>query len=212
MDFRTLPNIEKSGVISTRIFRNEKIKSFYHLKGILKLMGACFYAFLTGISANFKIYLNSTPVPITVQTLVVLSSGYVLGKSFGSLSQLIYVVGALCGFPWVANSKSGMDLLFSSSMGYLIGFILASYCIGIVKERKRDPIAFYSSLNLVFFAILATGVIYFCGLLGLILNLDLTFQEALLQGVVPFILVDSIKILILILIDRLFSKEFARKR
>ncbi|MFA4991708.1 MAG: biotin transporter BioY, partial [Candidatus Omnitrophota bacterium] len=80
---------------------------------------------LTGILAQLRIMLPWTPVPITGQTLAVLLAGVLLGRSWGGISQVIYVVLGVAGIPWFNGFAGGYGVLLTPSGGYLLGFILS---------------------------------------------------------------------------------------
>ena len=74
------------------------------LKG---MVFAALFAALTGAVAWFKIPLPFTPVPITLQTLMVLLSGAMLGAYFGALSMILYLIVGAIGLPVFAGGSSG---------------------------------------------------------------------------------------------------------
>lgn len=76
-------------------------------------------------------------IPITLQTLFVLSAGMLLGSLRGSLSQLLYVAIGLAGFPVFARGQGGPQMIFSVSFGYLLGFIAAPIAVGAVLRAAR---------------------------------------------------------------------------
>ena len=71
-------------------------------------------------------------IPITLQTLFVLSAGMLLGSIKGMLSQLLYVALGLVGFPIFARGQGGPQMVFAISFGYLLGFIVAPLVGGAV--------------------------------------------------------------------------------
>jgi len=88
-------------------------------------------ACVTGLLAQIKISLPWTPVPITGQTFAVLLTGVLLGRWWGGISQVIYVVMGVVGIPWFAGLSGGYSALIGPSGGYIIGFILAALFLGI---------------------------------------------------------------------------------
>lgn len=95
------------------------------------------FAALTGLCAKVAIYLNPA-VPITGQTFAVLLSGAVLGSKRGAASMLVYLGTGLAGVPVFAPSGA----IPHASIGYLIGFLVASFIIGWLVERGwgRNPL------------------------------------------------------------------------
>ena len=104
------------------------------LKG---MVFAALFAALTAAVAWFKIPLPFTPVPITLQTLVVLMSGAMLGPIYGALSMIIYLVLGTIGLPVFAGGSSGVGALLGPTGGYLFSYPVASFVIGKMIEKKK---------------------------------------------------------------------------
>jgi len=163
----------------------------YNLVWINKLGLALSMAIVTGLTAQMRIYLPFSPVPITGQVFAVLLSGVICGGVFGSLSQLIYVGLGIAGLPWFAAFSPSSGHIFTSvTGGYLIGFVIAPLLIGGYTDRYIKARTFFSQIKLM---MLGVGVIYASGAVVLALVARLTLWQTLLQGVIPFILIDLIK-------------------
>ena len=104
------------------------------LKG---MVFAALFAALTGAVAWFKIPLPFTPVPITLQTLMVLLSGAMLGAYYGALSMIIYLILGAIGFPVFAGGGFGVGALLGPSGGYLFSYPVAAFVIGKMLEKKN---------------------------------------------------------------------------
>ena len=105
-----------------------------------KLKGMIFsalFAALTGAVAWFKIPLPFTPVPITLQTLMVLLSGAMLGAYYGGLSMIIYLVVGAIGLPVFAGGSSGIGALLGPSGGYLLSYPIAAFTIGWMLGKNK---------------------------------------------------------------------------
>jgi len=164
-------------------------------KAALALGMAC----VTGLLAQIKISLPWTPVPITGQTLAVLLAGVLLGKSWGGISQILYVAIGIAGVPWFTGWNGGFSALFGPTGGYLVGFVLAAFFLGYFTDRYIRVRGFLPMLGLMLFANFT--IIHVPGLLQLWLWLYLikgaspALWELLLMGTVPFVLGDIIKII-----------------
>ena len=164
-------------------------------KVLMSFMMACF----TGLMAQIIIPLPWTPVPITAQTFAVLCSGLILGKKYGCLSQILYIVLGIAFIPWFGGMTGGLDVFLGSTGGFLIGFIIASYFIGAITEKYAKARSF--SRMAVVIGIANFALIYIPGLLGLALWYSLTqgasigLVDLLMMGLVPFIAGDIVKIL-----------------
>lgn len=153
----------------------------YKIIGIAeKILLSIIFSIFTGLSAYVYIKLPFTPVPITLQTFVVLLSGILLGKNFGTLSQIFYFIGGISGIGWFYGGSCG---ILRPTTGYLIGFIFASYIAGYFFERK----------NKILGMVLATFTIYFFGIIWLKFFINTGFKNLLLIGVLPFIPFDIFK-------------------
>ncbi len=164
-------------------------------KLLMSFMMACF----TGLMAQVIIPLPWTPVPITAQTFAVLCSGLLLGKKYGCLSQILYIVLGVAFIPWFGGMTGGLETLLGSTGGFLIGFIIASYFIGAITEKYAKARNF--TRMAVVIGIANFALIYIPGLAGLALWYSLTqgasigLVDLLMMGLVPFIAGDIVKIL-----------------
>jgi len=162
-------------------------------RGIVSKLCLCFgMAGLTGLLAGIRIPLPFTPVPITGQVLGVFLGSIYLGRFYGGLSQIFYVALGLCGIPWFAGWKEVSIFQFLSvpSAGYIIGFIFAGFYLGEVVDRKVKNRFFPQQILTM---LIATSIIYLFGTLHLAIVLKLNFRQAIIMGVLPFILVDLLK-------------------
>jgi len=170
-----------SAVIAQRVVPRSRVSS------VLLVIGA---AALTALAAQWEIHLPFTPVPVTGQTLAVLLTGAALGMTLGAAGQAVYVVAGAVGLPVYAGGASGWETASAQgSAGYLIGFIFAAGFVGFMAQRRQDR-----TFPTMFTAFIAGSfIIYAFGVAGLMILLDMTFTEAVVAGVVPFVLGDIIK-------------------
>src|SRR5512145_737083 len=94
-------------------------------------LGALFVAVL----AQVKIPLPFTPVPLTGQTFAVLLVAAALGSKRGAASMALYIALGAFGLPVFAGGAAGLAYLSGATLGYLIGFVMAAYVIGLMAER-----------------------------------------------------------------------------
>lgn len=189
-------NINMDNYYSTRKNVFERIHdASTATKLLMSLMMACF----TGIMAQIIIPLPWTPVPITAQTFAVLCSGLFLGKKYGCLSQILYIVLGIAFIPWFGGMTGGLEIFLGSTCGFFIGFIIASYFIGFISEKYAKARNFTRMAIIIGIANFA--LIYIPGLAGLALWSSLTTGttlsviDLLMMGLVPFIVGDIVKIL-----------------
>ena len=151
------------------------------------------------ISAKLKIPFY--PVPMTMQTFVVLFLGVAFGYKIGVASVTLYLLEGISGLPVFSNSpEKGIGLVYFTgpTMGYLIGFLIASFLSGYLNLKRNICIVF---MNL----ILAVSTIYILGVLWL--GFLIGWEKPILQlGVTPFILAEFFKICILTLLTKKIIK------
>ena len=137
-------------------------------------------ALATAVAAQVSI--PAYPVPFTLQTLAVLSSGLLLGARRGAAAQLSYLLMGAVGLPVFAEGKFGVQWLFGPTGGYLWSFVVAAAILGWVADRgvARKPLALMTGL------LAANAAIFLLGAGWLSLGMGLA--AAWTGGVVPFLL------------------------
>ncbi|HET9910587.1 MAG TPA: biotin transporter BioY [Anaerolineales bacterium] len=151
----------------------------------LIVLGALFVAAL----AQVKIALPFTPVPLTGQTFAVLLVGATLGSKRGAASLALYIALGALGLPVFAGGQSGLAYLSGATLGYLVGFVIAAYVIGLLAERGWERNVRTSLLP--FFV--GTVIIYICGVVWLTIMLG-SFSKAVAAGLAPFLIGDALKL------------------
>ena len=149
---------------------------------------------LTAGSAQLAFYLRDNPVPITGQTFGVLVVGAALGPLRGVASMLLYLVLAVLGLPVLAPNGSGghttgLEVLRLPTFGYLVGFVVAGFVLGVAARRGLDRKPWWTALSFLG----GSAVIYLFGASWLAIDLGLSASTALHLGVTPFLLGDLIK-------------------
>ena len=144
--------------------------------------------------AQVEIKLPFTPVPVTGQTLGVLLVGASLGAGLGAFSMGLYLAQGALGAPFFSGGDAGLDFLALSSVtgGYLWGFILSAALVGRLAERGWDR-STRSSIGAMF---LGEVVLYLVAIPWLMRALDVPLAVALEQGLAPFVIGDTIKLLL----------------
>ena len=156
--------------------------------------GVITFAALTWLGALIRVPLPFTPVPITLQTLFVLLSGALLGKKYGPYSQLVYIAGGCLGLPVFSGGGSGLLYLLGPTGGYFAGFVMASFVTGLLLEKRRNFLLTLLSMTI------ATMLIYLCGIVWLNVIGVMNVRQSLFLGIAPFIIGDSLKLLLATLI------------
>jgi biotin transport system substrate-specific component len=160
-----------------------------------KMVLAALMAALTAAGAYMAIPIG--PVPIVLQSLFVILSGLVLGSRWAAASMAIYLLAGIIGLPVFAGGSGGLAKLLGPTGGYLVGFLLAAYLIGLVAERS-DGRLWINLLGLVAGSLL----IYLCGVAWLKTILGVSLNKALAMGMWPFLPGDALKIAAALALDR----------
>ena len=162
-----------------------------------KLIKICLISILGSIllTISAKIKIPFYPVPMTMQTFVVLFLGISFGYKVGVITIILYLLEGISGLPVFSNSPEkgiGIAYFVGPTMGYLIGFIFASFLAGYFKYSSNYLINFLKIL-------ISTSIIYIFGILWL--GTLIGWDKPILQlGVFPFLLAELFKILLLTLL------------
>src|SRR3989338_3377183 len=174
------------------------MKKDYERRKLKFLVFSALFAALTAAVSPIKIPLGFTPVPITLQTLVVLLSGAMLGPYYGALSMILYVAVGALGLPVFAGGGSGFGALLGPTGGYLFSYFIAAFAVGsIVKLAGRKKSAKKKALrwNTVFAMIVGSLIIYALGATWGKVVTGLGWGAIMVGWVIPFIIGDTIKLL-----------------
>ena len=173
----------------------ELTKNISQITIIKSLFAIILGSIVLTISAKIKIPFY--PVPMTMQTFVVLFLGISLGYKIGLASVALYLFEGIMGLPVFSNSpEKGVGLIYFTgpTMGYLIGFLTASFLASKIKS-KDNFLLVLSKL------VIATSTIYIFGLLwlGTLIGWD---KPIFVLGAKPFLLAEVFKIVLLALITK----------
>ncbi|MDO6591348.1 BioY family transporter [Loktanella sp. D2R18] len=115
-------------------------------------------------------------VPITAQTLGVMLCGTVLGAKRGTLAVLLFVLLVAIGLPLLSGGRGGLGVFASPTVGFLIGWPIAAFVIGLIVEKWRTaPLLIVAGVASVLGGIV---VMYVFGIIGMSVMLDKTLIEA----------------------------------
>lgn len=141
--------------------------------------------------ASAKAQIPFWPVPMTVQTLVVVLLGVVMGPRLGLATVVLYLLEGAAGLPVFAGTpERGIGLVYMAGPtgGYLAGFAAAAWLAGIAADRGWTKTHLMRALTIAagFAVIYALGAAWLSTLIG--------FPAALKAGILPFLLGDAIKL------------------
>ena len=148
---------------------------------------------LTAAAAQFATPLPFTAVPFTFTPMAVLLTGAVLGRKLGGMAEVCYVLAGAAGLAVFSPSATllpGILRLAGPTGGYIMAYPLAAFVAGWLSERGWDR-RYVTS-----FLAMSAGlvVIYAGGLAWLVAGLHVTPAAAFASGVVPFLLLDILKL------------------
>ncbi|MEO5965210.1 MAG: biotin transporter BioY [Candidatus Limnocylindrales bacterium] len=158
------------------------------LRHVLLVVAGATLIFLT---AKLSIPIPGNPVPITLQNFGVLVVGGALGLKRGGAAALLYVLLGVVGLPFFAEGKGGLSVIWAASGGYLVGFIVAAAVVGRLAELGWDR----RIGGAIGATAIGTAIIYAIGVPWLAVALNVSAGKAIELGLVPFILVDTAKLL-----------------
>lgn len=104
-----------------------------------RLALAAVVAALTAALAQVSIPVPGLPAPVSFQPFGVYAAGLVLGARWGGVSMLLYLLTGIAGVPVFANGGAGLGYVLGPTGGYLVGYVVAAVCIGLVAHRGLDP-------------------------------------------------------------------------
>lgn len=165
-----------------------------------KILRSLFLVFIGSIvlTISAKIKIPFYPIPMTMQTFVVIFLGISFGYKIGVATVSLYLFEGIIGLPVFSNSpEKGVGLVYfmGPTMGYLIGFIFATFIAGYMNLKDN--------IFLVFIKLsLSVSVIYIFGILwlGTIIGWDKPIFEI---GVAPFLLAEIFKIGLLTVLTKI---------
>jgi len=149
------------------------------------------------LTISSKIKIPFYPVPMTMQTFVVLFLGMSFGYKIGLATVSLYLVEGIIGLPVFSNSpEKGVGLVYFTgpTMGYLIGFLFATFLAGYFNFKGNI-------LNNFIKLLISVSTIYILGVfwLGSLIGWD---KPIIQLGVTPFLLAELFKIAILTLLAK----------
>ena len=166
---------------------------------ILALLGT---ALLT-LSAKIQVWPG--PVPVTMQTFVILTIGMAYGWRLGGATLLLYLAQGAVGLP-VFSAGGGVAYFAGPTGGYLVGFVMAATLTGWLAERGMDRRPTTTALAMLAgnIAIYVPGVLWLASLIG--------FEKAVQFGLTPFLASDAVKLLLAAAVMPLAWKAVRRWR
>jgi biotin transport system substrate-specific component len=181
--------------------------TFFTLRGIV--FSALFSALLV-VSSYMNIHLGFTPIPISLENLVVMLAGAILGPIYGFLSVALVVVLTALGLP--LNGSGGLTKIIGPTGGFLWAFPFAAMFIGLfVKRIKTRGVISFILLFLVL-EVFGSLLLYVTGVPWLSHAAKMPIEKALALGCYPYLPGDAVKAVIAAIILQPVRKIFPMGR
>jgi biotin transport system substrate-specific component len=166
------------------------VDALWPVRGASRLLRAAVLAVLGSalLTLSAKVQVPFYPVPMTMQTLVVLLVGMAFGARLGVATVALYLAEGAVGLPVFAGTPEkgiGLAYMLGPTGGYLLGFVLAAAVAGWLVERRRDAAGLALAVVAGSLAIYASGVLWLASFVGL--------GKALELGLLPFLWGDLLK-------------------
>ncbi|MGI6433009.1 MAG: biotin transporter BioY [Sphaerochaetaceae bacterium] len=151
------------------------------------------------------------PVPITMQTAFVLLAGILAGKGVASTAVAIYIALGAIGVPVFSAGSGGFAHLTGPTGGFLISYLVAGPVTGFLADRGfRNEREFQQTTKkqlwwIVLAAVVGTLIFFIIGVPYLKMILTVSWTQALVIGVLPFIAGDLLKLLVVVILGNMFA-------
>lgn len=163
------------------------------------------FATITAILSQITIPMPGG-VPFTLQTFAVYLAGIILGSKRGVVSILVYVLIGTIGLPVFSGFSGGIGTIVGATGGFILSFPIMSFIIGLVCKKTDNKILIFLGI------MLASIPNYLMGMLQFSLVTGSTFYNSFLVSVLPFILVDIIKIVLATIIGSMVMSNKSIRR
>ncbi len=139
------------------------------------------------LAASAKVQVPFWPVPMTMQSMVVILLGMAYGSRLATATVLLYLAEGLAGLPVFAGAGAGPAYMAGPTAGYLLGFVLAAGVTGWLAERgwDRSPVKAVAALAVGHALLFVPGVAWMAVLFG--------GEKAVALGLTPFLAATVLK-------------------
>ena len=140
-------------------------------------------------------------VPFTLQTFAIFLALLVLGGKRGTTATVLYILLGAVGLPVFHSFTGGIGILTGPSGGYITGFLLLALTYRIIIKKAGEKL-----FAKAFVLVIGLIICYIAGSLQFALVTDISFKTAVLTCVIPFILPDTVKLILSILLSVKLNK------
>ena len=157
-----------------------------------RLVYCALFAAVIGIMSLISI--PTQPIPLNMALFAVLLAGGILGKKYGTLSVVVYILLGAVGIPVFAGFRGGFAVLAGPTGGYIAGYIIVAFLTGLVCEKTRKMHYILTIMILAVILCNAVGTAWYCYIM------KSSVSSALMLCVIPFVPTDIIKIVLATLV------------
>lgn len=150
------------------------------------------------------------PVPFTLQTLFVILAGLFLKPSHAGLSAFLYMLIGLIGVPIFAGFSGGLQSIASPTFGFIISFIPMAYIISKFGHGSMDNKKIILGILIGVIVSYILGLIYLKVGLTRVHGVEVPMSKVISLGLIPFIIPDTIKIILAIIIYKRTYKYISK--
>lgn len=162
------------------------------------------------ISVGAYVAVPIGPVPVTLQTLFLLTGALLAGPRIAVSASVLYLLTGAIGLPVFSGGTGGIAHFFSPTGGYLLGMVPAAWIAGVFGRSAAGHRLTSRTKWLkrtIPGAVLGSAAIYLAGVPWLAFTLSLSWERALTIGVLPFIIGDGMKIAAALMLAWMFSEQ-----
>jgi len=147
------------------------------------------FAALISVSSYLSIPLPFSPVPLTLQTFVIMLTGLILLPMDAAASVGVFLLLGAVGLPVFSNGTSGIGVLFGATGGYLFGFLAGAVVISLLKGKEISLVRMIAATT-----VGGVIVVYLIGVPWLANFTGMDLKTAFTVGALPFLIGDAIKV------------------
>jgi biotin transport system substrate-specific component len=166
--------------------KNEGVR--YMKLSIRDLIICSLFASITAILSQISIPLPFTTVPLTMQVFAVMLCGMLLGSKLGFISQIIYLAIGTIGIPVFAQMSGGPGVILGPTGGFLLSFPIVCFIVGYFSNKGKSEFLVVAGMIVALLTSYLIGTFQFC------LIMNMSFISGFMACVLPFIVIDIIKI------------------
>lgn len=144
-------------------------------------------------------------IPVSLGTFAIYFSAALLGGKRGTAAVIVYIMLGMVGLPVFTFMRGGVGVLFGATGGYIIGYIPLAFLTGVFSDMKSKM-----HWTMPFGMVLGTVVMYTFGTAWYMIMSSSTLAAALLACVVPFLVFDSVKMVLATLLAVVLRARLSR--